>query len=128
VNVKETEEREGEKRLMGEWIWLKYFTYMYENWLMKPVENIWKGGGRGLWGVIERLNLVKAHYIHIWKCHSDIPLLKRDKEKEKNSICQDTWIILSLYNKVNLCFLEVLVGGNKLFICVLLCQEGQPIN
>jgi hypothetical protein len=33
-----------------------------------------KGEERKKWGskkIIERLNIIKVHYMHVWKCHSE---------------------------------------------------------
>jgi hypothetical protein len=35
---------EGKMRGWREWMWMKYFIYLYENRIIKPVKIVWKGG------------------------------------------------------------------------------------
>jgi hypothetical protein len=48
---------------------LKYFIYMYKSRIMESI-NIFKGEERGQKRVTEEVNLIKVHYMHVWKYHN----------------------------------------------------------
>jgi hypothetical protein len=52
---------------------LKYFTHKYENRIMKPIQNCFKVR-KGDKKKKQRVNLIKAHYMHVWKYHNEPPL------------------------------------------------------
>jgi hypothetical protein len=60
----------GEGVCVGGWIWCKYFVYIYEDRTMEPIEIVLRKGGEE-W---EGLDLIRLHYMHIWKYHSEMPL------------------------------------------------------
>jgi hypothetical protein len=68
---------EGGERVKGQsegggWRWWRYFIYMYENRIMKPIKIIFLKGG---WERrVEGVNLIKVHCLYVWKYHSETPL------------------------------------------------------
>jgi predicted DNA-binding antitoxin AbrB/MazE fold protein len=48
---------------------------MYENGIMKPVKIVFKRG-KGMIRVIEGVNLIKVHYVQVWKYHNETPFVK----------------------------------------------------
>jgi hypothetical protein len=52
---------------------------MYENRTVNPVEIVLRKGEGGWWGMVEGVNLIGVHHMHVWKYHSETSL--------KNYIC-----------------------------------------
>jgi hypothetical protein len=58
------------ERVMG----MNVVEVQYENRKMKPNKMFLKSGGRGDKKIIEVVNMIKVHYVHVWKYHSETPL------------------------------------------------------
>jgi hypothetical protein len=46
--------------------------YGSENWIRNPVKIVYNGGK--IRRIIQEVNLINAHYMHVWKDHNETPL------------------------------------------------------
>jgi hypothetical protein len=61
---------------------LKSFIYTHKNRIIKPI-TLFKKVSRGGQEEKQRGELIKAHYMHVWKCHNETPLHNQYRLNEK---------------------------------------------